>query len=55
MQIQTPYIDKVTHVIERFSVAWFIKNKLCWMRHTFLDQHTRSGVGEDYSIYLGWS
>jgi len=25
------------------------------MRHTFLDQHTRSGVGEDYSIYLGWS
>jgi len=25
------------------------------MRHKFLDQHTRSGVGEDYSIYLGWS
>jgi len=20
-----------------------------------LDQHTRSEVGEDYSIYLGWS
>jgi len=25
------------------------------MRHKFLDQHTRSGVGQDYSIYLGWS